>query len=127
MDAPKKIASTRDLKALIAANRAARESEKRPVLTVSAGTCGQARGSLKVIDALRKTLKKENLGDQVKVRVTGCHGFCEVEPNIIIYPHDIFYQKVDGRRANDIINQTILNNKVLDDLLYMDPATLQKS
>jgi len=127
MDAPKKIASTRDLKALIAGNRAARESEKRPVLTVSAGTCGQARGSLKVIDALRKTLKKENLGDQVKVRVTGCHGFCEVEPNIIIYPHDIFYQKVDGRRANDIINQTILNNKVLDDLLYMDPATLQKS
>jgi NADH-quinone oxidoreductase subunit F len=127
MDAPKKIASTRDLKALIAGNRAARKSEKRPVLTVSAGTCGQARGSLKVIDALRKTLKKENLEDQVKVKVTGCHGFCEVEPNIIIYPHDIFYQKVDGRRANDIIDQTILNNKVLDELLYTDPATLQKS
>ncbi len=127
MDVPRKLASTRDLKALIAANKTARDSEKRPVLTVSAGTCGQARGSLKVIDALRKTLKKENLEDRVKVKVTGCHGFCEVEPNIIIYPHDIFYQKVDGKRAKDIISQTILNDKVLDDLLYMDPATQQKS
>ncbi|HUU37832.1 MAG TPA: NADH-quinone oxidoreductase subunit NuoF [Candidatus Desulfaltia sp.] len=127
MDAPKKIASTRDLKALIAEKKAARESEKRPVLTVSAGTCGQARGSLKVIDALRKALKKENLEDRVKVRVTGCHGFCEVEPNIIIYPHNIFYQKVDGKQAKDIISQTILNNKVLDELLYTDPATQQKS
>jgi NADH-quinone oxidoreductase subunit F len=127
MDVPRKLASTRDLKTLIAANKAARDSEKRPVLTVSAGTCGQARGSLKVIDALRKTLKKENLEDRVKVKVTGCHGFCEVEPNIIIYPRDIFYQKVDGKRAKDIISQTILNDKVLDDLLYMDPATQQKS
>ncbi len=127
MDAQKKIASTRDLEALIAKRGAAREAEKRPVLTVSAGTCGQARGSLKVIDALNKTLKKENLEDRIKVRVTGCHGFCEVEPNIIIYPHDLFYQKVDGKRAKDIVHQTILDNKVLEDLLYADPATLQKA
>jgi len=127
MDAPKKIASTRELEALIAGKKAERESEKRPVLTVSAGTCGQARGSLKVIDALKKTLKKEKLEDRVKVRVTGCHGFCEVEPNIIIYPQHIFYQKVDKRQAKDIIGQTILNNKILDELLYTDPATHQKS
>ncbi len=127
MDAPKKLASTRDLQALIAENKAARDSEKRPILTVSAGTCGQARGSLKVIDALRKTLKKENLEDRVKVRVSGCHGFCEVEPNIIICPHNIFYQKVNGRQAKDIISQTILDNKVLDGLLYTDPTTQKKS
>ncbi|MFZ2053190.1 MAG: NADH-quinone oxidoreductase subunit NuoF [Candidatus Aminicenantales bacterium] len=127
MDALRKTASTRELKALIAAKKAARESEKRPVLTVSAGTCGQARGALKVIKALRKTLKKKNLEDSVKLKVTGCHGFCEVEPNIIIYPHNLFYQKVSGKQAEDIISQTILNNRVLDELLYTDPATQQKS
>ncbi len=127
MDALKKPASTRDLKALIAEKKAARLSEKRPVLTVSAGTCGQARGSLKVVDALRKSIKKESLEDKVKVKVTGCHGFCEVEPNIIISPHNLFYQKVHQKQAKDIINQTILNNKVLDALLYTDPTTQQKS
>jgi NADH-quinone oxidoreductase subunit F len=127
MDGRQKIAATKNLAALIAARQAERRSETRPVLTVSAGTCGQARGSLKVIEALKKTLRQEKLEDRVKIRVTGCHGFCEVEPNIIIYPREIFYQKVGGRQAREIIGRTILKNEILDDLLYVDPATGRKS
>jgi NADH-quinone oxidoreductase subunit F len=112
-----------DLEKVIAEQIERRKSETRPVLTVSAGTCGQARGSLKVVNSLKRAIKAENLKDKVVVKVTGCHGFCEAEPNIIIFPHDIFYQKVDPKNGGDIISQTILHNKVLPGLLYVDPLT----
>jgi NADH-quinone oxidoreductase subunit F len=123
----KKIKTTQELEALIEKEGALRKADPRPVLTVSAGTCGQARGSLKVIDSLKAALKKESLGDKVNIRVTGCHGFCEAEPNIIISPHDFFYQKVDPKNGKEIIEQTIIKNKVIEKLLYSDPTTGEKS
>lgn len=122
----KKIHSITDLKHTIETQIQIRKSEKMPVLTVSAGTCGRARGSLKVIKALKNVVKKKKLENEVKIKVTGCHGFCEAEPNIIIHPHNIFYQKVEPRQAKDILNLTVLNNKILDPLLYSDPITKEK-
>ncbi len=123
MKPTKKVKSTEDLIQIIHNQIQKRQSEKKPVLTVSAGTCGQARGSLKVIDSLKKAIKKNNLEDKVKIKVTGCHGFCEAEPNIIIQPQDIFYQKVQPKDAEDIASQTIINNKVIDRLLFSDPIS----
>ena len=123
----KKIKSLKELEAVIEKEIELRKSDTRAVLTVSAGTCGQARGSLKVIDSLKTAIKKGNLEDKVKIRVTGCHGFCEAEPNIIIHPHDLFYQKVDPKNGKDIIDQTILKNKVIDSLLFVDPNTGEKA
>ena len=71
----KKVHSVAELKALISDRKG--EAEDHVVLTVSAGTCGQARGSLKVIEALEEAIQKENLSSKVKVKVSGCHGFCE--------------------------------------------------
>ncbi len=119
----KKLKSTEDLKQVIHSQIQSRTAEKKPLLTVSAGTCGQARGSLKVIESLKKTIRKENLKGKVRIKVTGCHGFCEAEPNIIIQPHDIFYQNVQPKDAKDIILETIINNKIIDRLLFSDPIS----
>ena len=100
-----------------------RKSEKKPVLTISAGTCGQARGSLKVIESLKKAIQKKNMANKVKIKVTGCHGFCEVEPNIIIQPENIFYQKVQPKDAEEIASLTILKNETIERLLYSDPVS----
>ncbi len=127
MKPTKKITSIKVLEELISAKKAERSAEKRPTLTVSAGTCGQARGSLKVVDSLHKIIKKENLEKKVLIRVTGCHGFCEAEPNIIIYPGEVFYQKVESKHAGKIMAETVLNNKILDELLYRDPTSAAKS
>ncbi len=123
MKTPIKINSIAKLNETIGAESQKRKSEKRPILTVSAGTCGQARGSQKVIEALEKTVKNKNLGEKIKIKVTGCHGFCEAEPNIIIHPHNIFYQHVQNKDADAIISNTILNNKIIDKLLYTDPVS----
>ena len=121
-----KIHSITDLKQAIETQIQKRKSAEKPVLTVSAGTCGRARGSLKVIKALKNAIKKEKLENDVKIKVTGCHGFCEAEPNIIIHPHNIFYQKVEPKNAKNILTQTVLNNKIIDQLLYHDPITKEK-
>jgi NADH-quinone oxidoreductase subunit F len=95
-------------------------------IAVSNGTCGQARGSEKIVHAFRKEIEKQKIQDKVKIRATGCHGFCEVEPNIIIFPEGTFYQKLKPKNVKEIISQTILNNKIIDDLLYIDPKTNKK-
>jgi NADH-quinone oxidoreductase subunit F len=119
--------SIEDLRKSIQNHIKLRQEEKKSILTVSSGTCGQARGSLKVIESLEKIITKKSLANRVRVMVTGCHGFCEAEPNIIIQPQNIFYQHVQEEDAKDIINQTILNNKVIERLLYKDPATGQSA
>ncbi len=98
-------------------------SQKKTILIVSAGTCGQARGSLKVIEALEDTIQKRELKDRVAVKIAGCHGFCEAEPNIIIKPSNLFYKNVLPEDAEVILEETVLNDKVIDRLLYKEPET----
>jgi NADH-quinone oxidoreductase subunit F len=125
MNSTEKLRTARDLKAVIQEQVRLRKSDKRPVLTVSSGTCGQARGSAKVINALNRAIRDQKLDGKVRVKVTGCHGFCEAEPNIIIFPHNIFYQKVEPRNGRAIISETVLKKKVLSELLFKDPRTAE--
>jgi len=53
----KKFKSTEELKQALAHHVQSRKTENGTVLIVSAGTCGQARGSLNVIDALEKVIQ----------------------------------------------------------------------
>jgi len=125
MDSTEKLQTAKELKAVIQEQVRLRRSDKRPVLTVSSGTCGQARGSAKVIKALRRALQERKLENKVRVKVTGCHGFCEAEPNIIIFPQNIFYQKVDPKNGKAIITETVLKKKIIPGLLYKDPRTAE--
>ena len=94
-----------------------------PCITISSGTCGLARGSEAVVQAFKEEIKGRNLEDKVAIKMTGCHGFCQVEPNIIIQPEGIFYVKVKPEDAGKIITETVLNKKVIEPLLYTDPLT----
>ena len=118
-----KLLSFDELKQKIEQESLKKEPRKQTVLIVSAGTCGQARGSLKVIDALENAIQKRGLKDRVAVKITGCHGFCEAEPNIIIKPGNLFYKNVQPEDAEAIIEETVLNDRVIDRLLYKEPET----
>ncbi len=105
----------------------ARLLEKRPVhektIVVSNGTCGRASGSLGIIEALGRELDRRGLGDTVGMEVTGCHGFCELEPNVVIFPEGIYYARLKPEDIPSIIDMTILKNKVVEPLAYADPKT----
>jgi NADH-quinone oxidoreductase subunit F len=95
----------------------------RTVLAVSAGTCGRARGALKVAAALNEEIDRRGLRGNVLVKLTGCHGFCQAEPNVIVRPGGIFYQNLGPEDAGEIIEETILHGRVVERLLHKDPAT----
>ncbi len=70
MNSREKLQTVRELKSAIRKQVNLRKSDKRPVLTVSSGTCGQARGSTKVIGALHRVTGKLPPDIEV-VRLTG--------------------------------------------------------
>jgi NADH-quinone oxidoreductase subunit F len=121
----KKISSVNDLVRLQQDLSRQRAGAKGGWITVSGGTCGLARGSDQLVAALAQAVKAAGLNIQIKV--SGCLGFCEVEPIVIIHPGDIFYTRVAPQDAKAIVEETLRRGEVIDRLLYVDPATGAKS
>lgn len=102
-------------------------SKDKPVtVIISSGTCGQACGSSRVVEAFKKDLKKQKLEDKVRLRITGCHGFCEQEPLMVIEPENIFYCKIKPEDIPEIVSETLKNNRIIERLLYVDPSSGKK-
>ncbi len=102
-----------------------RKSQKR-CITICGGTGCHAYGCLSVAQGFRDEIQRQNLEDSVDVRTTGCHGFCERGPIVVIQPEGIFYQRVQLKDISDIVSETIVNKKIVDRLLYVDPRTEEK-
>jgi len=99
---------------------------KRPCIAVCTGTGCLALGAAKVVAAFKEELKKQGLQRKVDIRETGCPGFCERGPLIVIHPEEICYLRVQPGDAEEIVSQTILAKKIIDRLLYVDPITGEK-
>jgi NADH:ubiquinone oxidoreductase subunit F (NADH-binding)/(2Fe-2S) ferredoxin/ferredoxin len=99
----------------------------KPCITICAGTGCLALGSDKVITAFEEEIEKQTLKTKVDVRGTGCPGFCEKGPIVVIYPEEICYVSVTPEDAPEIVSQTIVGKKVIDRLLYTDPNTGEKA
>jgi NADH-quinone oxidoreductase subunit F len=120
-----KLTSIKELEDLRAQILADKDPDK-PCITICGGTGCHASGCENVISAFKQGLETEGVSDRIDIRVTGCHGFCERGPIVIIFPQGIFYQKVAPEDAKEIINETVVNGKILDRLLYIDPITDEK-
>jgi NADH-quinone oxidoreductase subunit F len=95
-------------------------------ISVSSGTCGQARGSEDVYLAIQKELRKQGSGIDVHLRKTGCLGFCERAPLVIIYPEEIFYSRVTPEDTSEIV-RGVREGETVARLLYTDPTTGEKA
>ena len=97
-----------------------------PRISVCAGTGCLATGASRVVAAFKTEIEKQGLNAAVDIRGTGCHGFCEKGPIVVIDPGEICYLQVTPEDAPEIIAQTLKEKKVVDRLLYADPATGEK-
>jgi NADH:ubiquinone oxidoreductase subunit F (NADH-binding)/(2Fe-2S) ferredoxin/Pyruvate/2-oxoacid:ferredoxin oxidoreductase delta subunit len=98
----------------------------QPWISVCGGTGCLALGAERVGEAFRKEMGKQGLEAKVKMVLTGCPGFCERGPLVVIYPEAIFYERVKTEDVPEIVSQTVLEGKVIDHLLHEDPLTGQK-
>lgn len=100
--------------------------DKKRVL-ICAGTGCVSSGSSKVEAKLKETIKEKGLQNDVQVVITGCHGFCEQGPLLIVEPEDLFYCRVEEADIDEIVDKTLVNNEVIDRLLFEDPQKKEKA
>ena len=92
-------------------------------ICICAGTGCSASESRGVIAAFREEIRKRNMEDKIDIQTTGCHGFCERGPLVVVQPQGIMYQKVRPQDAAEAFSETVLKRNVVDRLLYVDPLT----
>ncbi len=100
-----------------------RRDANRPCVTICAGTGCQVNGSDKIIDTLTQEIEHQGLKGTIDIRHTGCHGFCERGPIVVIFPQQICYLRVQAKDIAEIVSNTLLHNKLVDHLLYKDIET----
>jgi (2Fe-2S) ferredoxin len=106
--------------------RSKSEKNNKPCISVATGTCGIARGADEVVAALKKEIKKHGLESEVDIKITGCHGFCQIEPYLTILPEEIFYVNVQPEDAEEIVSETVIGKKIIERLLFTDLETDKK-
>jgi NADH-quinone oxidoreductase subunit F/NADP-reducing hydrogenase subunit HndC len=97
------------------------EVEKR--ILVCGGTGCISSGCREVQHALKEELINNHLENEVKVVETGCHGFCEKGPIVIVYPERIFYCKVSAEDVKELVEKQFLKGEIVERLLYKDPVS----
>jgi len=105
------------------------QPSNKPLIIIGTGSCGEAQGSKELINAFRGAIEEMGIMDEVDMRITGCLGFCEIEPIVVIrlngFP-GIFNQHVKPEDVEEILIETIGNGKPVERLLYFDPEAGKK-
>ncbi len=124
--ANKRLSSAKELEELRKEILSKRDPGK-PVVTVCTGTACQTYGSIEIYRKFTDEIKKQGLaGAVVEAKATGCHGFCEQGPVVVIFPQEICYVKVKLEDVPEIVSATLVQGRVINRLLYEDPVTGEK-
>ena len=94
-------------------------------IVIPAGTCGIASGAGDLIREVQRAILAKHLAGTVRLRITGCHGFCQMEPSILVEPQHTFYPKLDRKDVGRIIDAAS-KGEVAEDLLYRELGTTRK-
>ena len=119
------------------ANASARLNAENKRVIICAGAGCVSKGALKIYDKfveLMKTKKldfslelaKEPHSDSVRIKQSGCHGFCEVGPLVRIEPQGWLYIKVKVEDCEEIIDKTIVNGECVERLAYTQDGVVYK-
>jgi NADH-quinone oxidoreductase subunit F len=75
-------------------------------------------------EQIKQRLEEEiaRAGLKTGVKSTGCHGFCQQGPTVIVEPDDILYCKVTEDDVPEIVQSHLLKNKPVERLLFVDAS-----
>ena len=80
-----------------------RRDPKQPCISICAGTGCLASGASDVVAAFEAEVQKQGLKAKVDTKGTGCPGFCERGPVVVIYPEEICYLQVKPEDVHEIV------------------------
>lgn len=93
----------------------------RAKLMLCAGTGCVASGSAKVHAALRDEIKKRGLDEELKIVLTGCNGYCAEGPVMVVYPDEVFYQKLTPEDVPALIEEHFIKGRPYQKLMFKEP------
>ena len=114
----------------IRAKKALEESQKVTSVLICAGTGCIAGGSMKIYENIKNECQERGINVYVglkheseeehslHVKMSGCHGYCEMGPLLHIEPMGIMYIRVKPEDCHEIIEKTILGGEIIDRLVY---------
>ena len=128
----RQVKMTRDSFHVFQANacNALKQSEQVPSILICAGTGCIAGGAMKIYDNLKTECEKRGLPVYVglkhdtdaekslHVKMSGCHGFCEMGPLVHIEPMGVMYIHVKPEDCHEILEKTVLGGEIIDRLVY---------
>ena len=98
----------------------------RATIVVCGGSKCHDNKSVKVLEAIEKAVQDKGLGEEIRVSRVGCLGLCGSGPNVIVYPDNIFYQKVTPKDAKEIIQSHLIDQNPVERLFYVKSETEEK-
>ena len=98
----------------------------RAHVLVCGGTGCKANGSKEIQLTFARELQKFGLQDEVMVVETGCHGFCEHGPLVIVYPEGTFYCSVKPEDVKTIVEEHLYKGRIVQRLLYREPINQEQ-
>jgi NADH-quinone oxidoreductase subunit F len=90
-----------------------------PCIVVCAGTGGQASGSNDIIRIIKRYVLENDLHEKVALKVTGCQGFCELDPFLVVEPTRELYPLVKMEDIPRIVD-AVIKGEVIEELLYRE-------
>ena len=95
-------------------------------IVICGGTGCLSSNSEQILETFQKLISEKGLEDKVTVNKVGCFGFCSQGPFVKIFPEDTLYRTVHVDDVEEIIEKDIINNEIVERLLYDDPVTNEK-
>ena len=99
----------------------AKDKTYRLHLMVCAGTGCVSNHSYEIKEALEKEIKKHGLENEVTVVPTGCNGFCERGPILVVQPGNIFYQQLAVKDVPHLVEEHFLKGRLVSKFMYTPP------
>ena len=126
----RRISSPQELESWRGQIVAAQQAHPR-VVRVCIGTGCAAKGSRRIHELFQQAAEVARGGNGkvtvIESKNVGCHGLCERGPIVVVEPGDILYQRVEEPDVEEIFRETVLGGRVVERLLYEDPATRAKA
>ena len=94
-------------------------------LMLCGGTGCRASESLEVKKALTGELERRGLSSKIRVVETGCNGFCAKGPLMVVHPGNIIYLMIKPEDIPELVEEHLVQGRVLQRLLYRDPVTAE--
>lgn len=103
-----------------------KQNNNKKELLVCGDTGCRAANSMPIIDSLKQEIKNAGLEDLVSVSLTGCFGFCAQGPIVKVHPDNVFYVKIQADDVRDIVQDHLIEGKLVDRLLFIEQSEEKK-